>query len=49
MRRSVEQSLERLGTDRVELLWAHRDDRRTDLAETVAAFDWVVTAGLAVR
>ena len=43
--RAVEGSLTRLGTDRIDLYWAHRDDPSTPLEETVAAFDALVTAG----
>lgn len=43
--RAVEGSLTRLGTDRIDLYWAHRDDPCTPLEETVAAFDALVTAG----
>ena len=38
-------SLSRLGTDRIDLYWAHVDDRKTPLEETVAAFDALVIAG----
>lgn len=47
VRRGVEDSLHRLGTDHVDLLWAHRDDPDTPLPETVAAFGQVVRDGLA--
>ncbi|MCC3763271.1 aldo/keto reductase [Glycomyces sp. TRM65418] len=43
----LEESLQRLGTDRVDLFWAHRDDRDTPLETTVAGFDAVVRAGKA--
>jgi aryl-alcohol dehydrogenase-like predicted oxidoreductase len=43
----LDESLERLGTDRVDLFWSHRDDRDTPLVETVAGFDAVVRAGKA--
>ncbi|WP_422769837.1 aldo/keto reductase [Plantactinospora sp. WMMC1484] len=42
----IEGSLRRLGTDHVELYWAHKEDRRTPLEETVGAFDELVSAGL---
>lgn len=42
-------SLDRLGLDRVDLLWAHAEDRTVDLAETVAAFGAIVAAGTATR
>ena len=41
----IEASLRRLGTDHVELYWAHMPDPRTPLEETVGAFDELVTAG----
>lgn len=40
-----EKSLRRLGTDRIDLYYAHVDDRETPLAETLAAFDRLVGAG----
>ncbi|NQU11392.1 aldo/keto reductase, partial [bacterium] len=40
-----EKSLRRLGTDRIDLYYAHTDDRETPLAETLAAFDRLVRAG----
>lgn len=43
--RAVEGSLTRLGTDYLDLYYAHIDDRRTPLEETLAAFDRLVTAG----
>ncbi|MGM7666009.1 aldo/keto reductase [Microbacterium sp. A93] len=42
------QSLRRLGTDHVDLFWAHRDDRLADQPETVAAFSGLVTNGKAL-
>ncbi|WP_089254314.1 aldo/keto reductase [Asanoa hainanensis] len=45
----IEQSLRRLGTDRVELYWAHKDFRRTPVEETVGAFGELVNAGLVKR
>ncbi|TPW78435.1 aldo/keto reductase [Schumannella sp. 10F1B-5-1] len=39
-------SLERLGTDRIDLYWAHYDDAATPLEETVRAFDQLVREGL---
>jgi aryl-alcohol dehydrogenase-like predicted oxidoreductase len=41
------ESLQRLGTDRVDLFWSHRDDRDTPLEQTVTGFDNVVRAGKA--
>ncbi|MDG4824808.1 aldo/keto reductase [Asanoa sp. WMMD1127] len=46
---AIEGSLRRLGTDRVEMYWAHRDTRRTPVEETVAAFGELVSAGLVGR
>ncbi|WP_309115218.1 aldo/keto reductase [Saccharothrix sp.] len=45
----IEGSLRRLGTDHVELYWAHKPDPVTPLAETVAAFDELVSAGVVGR
>lgn len=42
---SVENSLKRLKTDRIELLWAHFDDQMTPLEEIVRAFDDLIRAG----
>jgi aryl-alcohol dehydrogenase-like predicted oxidoreductase len=39
-------SLERLGTDRIDLYYAHADDPETPLDETMAAFDAVVRGGM---
>jgi aryl-alcohol dehydrogenase-like predicted oxidoreductase len=43
-RRALEASLERLGTDRVDLFYAHRDDDG-DLAEALRGFDALVREG----
>jgi len=43
--REVEKSLDRLGTDYVDLLYAHVDDRETPLAETMEGFDRLVESG----
>lgn len=43
--RSVDDSLRRLQIDRIDLLYAHRDDADTPLEETLAAFDALVRAG----
>jgi aryl-alcohol dehydrogenase-like predicted oxidoreductase len=43
--RECEKSLKRLQTDRVDLYYAHRDDRDTPLEETMQAFDRLVGAG----
>jgi aryl-alcohol dehydrogenase-like predicted oxidoreductase len=45
IRRAAAQSRERLGVERVDLLWAHIEDRSVRLAETVAALGELVTAG----
>ncbi|WIE62043.1 aldo/keto reductase [Curtobacterium sp. MCLR17_032] len=39
-------SLQRLGTDRIDLYYAHFDDQDTPLEETVRAFDQLVREGL---
>jgi len=44
--RAAEESLRRMGTDRVELYWAHRDDRATDLEETLGAFGELAARGV---
>ncbi|WP_299052367.1 aldo/keto reductase [uncultured Nocardioides sp.] len=41
----VEESLRRLRTDHLDLLWAHFDDTDTPLGETLAAFQALVDAG----
>ncbi|WP_374215590.1 aldo/keto reductase [Streptomyces drozdowiczii] len=43
------ESLERLGVDHVDLLWAHAEDRTVPLEETVGAFGELVTKGVASR
>ena len=45
IRRGVEGSLRRLGTDHVDLYYAHYDDLHTPLEETVAAFGELVAEG----
>ena len=45
----IEGSLQRLGTDHVELYWAHMPDPVTPLEDTVAGFDELVTAGTVGR
>lgn len=42
---SVDQSLQRLGTDWIDVYIAHREDPFTPLEETIAALDAVVKAG----
>jgi aryl-alcohol dehydrogenase-like predicted oxidoreductase len=43
--RECEKSLKRLGTDWIDLYYAHRDDHATPLEETMRAFDGLVKAG----
>lgn len=45
IRQSVEGSLRRLQTDHLDLCYAHIDDPRTPLEETLAAFDALVREG----
>jgi aryl-alcohol dehydrogenase-like predicted oxidoreductase len=45
LRRSLEQSLTRLRTDYIDLLWVHIWDQDTPLEETMRALDDVVRAG----
>ncbi|PRI11217.1 aldo/keto reductase [Leucobacter massiliensis] len=45
VRAAAEASLRRLGTDRIDLYYAHFDDPETPLEETVAAFSSLVDAG----
>jgi aryl-alcohol dehydrogenase-like predicted oxidoreductase len=42
---AAEASLRRLGTDRIDLYYAHEDDPGTPLEDTLAAFDALVRAG----
>lgn len=42
---AVDEQLQRLGTDHLDLLWAHYDDQDTPLEDTLAAFDELVSAG----
>ena len=44
--RSLEGSLKRLRTDRVDLFYLHRFDERTDLEESLRALDHLVARGL---
>lgn len=46
IRTGIEASLARLGTDHVEILYAHEDDADTPLTETMAAFDELVQEGV---
>ncbi len=45
LRKGCEDSLKRLGVERLELLYAHRDDPKTPVEETLAAFDALVREG----
>jgi aryl-alcohol dehydrogenase-like predicted oxidoreductase len=45
MIQSLEQSLRRLGTDRVDVLWAHVADESTPIEEILRAFDDLTRAG----
>ncbi|MBN9613819.1 MAG: aldo/keto reductase [Actinobacteria bacterium] len=45
VRAAADASLQRLGTDRIDLYYAHFDDEQTPLEETVAAFSGLVDAG----
>lgn len=45
MVRSVERSLRRMGTDRIDLLWMHMYDGMTPIEEVMRAFDDLVKAG----
>jgi aryl-alcohol dehydrogenase (NADP+) len=46
IRAGAEASLERLGTDRIDLYYAHADDPETPLDETMAGFDALVRDGV---
>ncbi|MGI8961102.1 MAG: aldo/keto reductase [Bryobacteraceae bacterium] len=43
--RECEKSLQRFQTDRIDLYYAHRDDRDTPIEETMEAFDRLINAG----
>lgn len=45
IRTAAEASLQRLGTESIDLYWAHRDDPDTPLDETLGAFDDLVREG----
>jgi aryl-alcohol dehydrogenase-like predicted oxidoreductase len=45
IKRECERSLRRLQTDRIDLYYSHRDDRETDLDETMEAFTSLIKEG----
>ncbi len=45
IRRGAEDSLQRLGVDRIDLYYAHQDDTETPLEETLGAFQSLIDAG----
>ncbi len=45
IRRAAEASLRRLGVDRIDLYYAHKDDPKTPLEETLRGFDALVREG----
>jgi aryl-alcohol dehydrogenase-like predicted oxidoreductase len=45
VRAAAEQSLQRLGTEYIDLYYAHADDEQTPLEETLGAFDGLVREG----
>jgi aryl-alcohol dehydrogenase-like predicted oxidoreductase len=49
IRDAIRHSLTRLQTDRVDLYWAHAEDRTVPLEDTVVAFGELVRAGLVIR
>ena len=49
VRREAGRSLERLGIDRIDLYWAHAEDRRTPIEETTEALGELVTTGAVGR
>lgn len=49
VREATHRSLDRLGTDRVDLLWAHMEDRTVPIEETVTAMSRLVDEGVADR
>jgi aryl-alcohol dehydrogenase-like predicted oxidoreductase len=46
VRAAAEASLQRLGTDRIDLYYAHRDDAETPLEETLTAFGELIEDGM---
>lgn len=49
IKQAVQGSLQRLGTDRIDLYWAHMEDRSVPIEETVVAFGELVADGLVSR
>ncbi|KRF07961.1 oxidoreductase [Nocardioides sp. Soil777] len=49
VRREAGRSLERLGVDRIDLYWAHGEDRRTPIEETTEALGELVGTGTVGR
>jgi len=49
IRRAIDESLQRLHTDRVDVYYAHFDDAATPLEETMEAFTELVRAGKALQ
>jgi aryl-alcohol dehydrogenase-like predicted oxidoreductase len=49
IRAAVQKSLKRLGTDQIDLYWAHAEDRSVPLDETVDAFGELVEDGRVAR
>jgi L-glyceraldehyde 3-phosphate reductase len=45
---SLDQSLERMGLDRVDIFYSHRPDPHTPLEETMGALDFAVRSGRAI-
>jgi aryl-alcohol dehydrogenase-like predicted oxidoreductase len=43
--RAAEESLRRLGQDRIDLYWMHQPDRDTPIGDTLEALDRLITAG----
>ena len=45
LRKAIEDSLRRLGTDRIDLYWLHEPDPKTPIADTLGVLDELVKAG----